>query len=289
LQQGLEAIQDAGASLIALSYDEPDALAAFSESYSITFPMLSDPDSSVIRSFGILNTLIAEDDHPWFGIPFPGVYVVGADGIIMAKFFENHLALRPGVDQLIRAVEGEAVSLATREPVAEVECQVAIDDAPVAPGIVRELMVRLRVPEGQHLYGNPVPAGMVATQVEVDAGDGLIVLDTIAPPTRPLTLDGTGETLQVYEGDVVLRVPFSHSATILGADAGEGGGALTISGCVRWQACDDAACGLPASAPFRFTIDLAPMSQLRFGDVKDGEMDSGPFLHQMTQRRTAGD
>ena len=103
----MERFEEAGVTLIAPSYDEPDALEAFAEWAGITFPLLSDPGSEVIRDFGILNTLIAEDDHPWFGIPFPGTYVTGADGVITAKFFANNLALRPGVDLLLRAALGE--------------------------------------------------------------------------------------------------------------------------------------------------------------------------------------
>ena len=63
--------------------------------------MLSDTDSEIIRAFGILNTTIAEDDHPWYGIPYPGVYVIDGDGIIIEKFFENNFTVRPGAEQLL--------------------------------------------------------------------------------------------------------------------------------------------------------------------------------------------
>ena len=96
----------AGISVFALSYDEVDALADFREAYDITYPLLSDPDSAVIRQFGILNTLIAEDDHPWFGIPFPGSFIVNADGVITHKFFEHNLALRTGPETLLRGGHG---------------------------------------------------------------------------------------------------------------------------------------------------------------------------------------
>lgn len=60
-----------GVRVLALSYDEPEALRDFADAYGITYTLLSDPDSRVIREFGILNTLIDEDNHPWFGIHFP--------------------------------------------------------------------------------------------------------------------------------------------------------------------------------------------------------------------------
>ena len=98
-------------SLFALSYDEPDALAAFAEEHGVTFPLLSDPDSEIIERFGILNTLIESDDHPWYGIPFPGSYAVDAGGTIVAKFFEANLALRANADQLLRAALGEPIRI----------------------------------------------------------------------------------------------------------------------------------------------------------------------------------
>ena len=54
----MDAYRAAGVRLYALSYDEPDALADYAAAHGTTFTMLSDPDSEVIESFGILNTLI---------------------------------------------------------------------------------------------------------------------------------------------------------------------------------------------------------------------------------------
>ena len=102
----MDDFEAAGAKLYVLSYDEVDALADYKNAHGATFTMLSDPDSEVIRSFGILNTTIAEDDHPWHGIPYPGVYVTDADGIITQKFFENNFTVRPGAEQLVAAVQG---------------------------------------------------------------------------------------------------------------------------------------------------------------------------------------
>ncbi len=66
----------AGIKLYAVSYDEPDALAAFAEANSIPFPLLSDADSSVIREYGILNQEIQPNEIPFYGVPYPGTYLV---------------------------------------------------------------------------------------------------------------------------------------------------------------------------------------------------------------------
>jgi len=279
-------LAEAGVTLVALSYDQPDALAAFAEYAGITFPLLSDPESQVIREFGILNTLVDEDDHPWFGMPFPGTYVTNADGIITHKFFENNLAIRPGVDVLVRAALGDDVSAELTPASAELHDQVHatfdLDREPLAPGTIRELRVHLQVPVGRHIYGEQTSDGLVGTRVDIDNTAGLIVLRTVAPATTPHQLS-TGETLQVYEGDVTLRVRFCHNGSTMrspGADE------LRIAGRVHYQSCDDQSCGLPQSEPFEFTIPLGRITRTRFGNAKDGEMDSLPFFEAMIERRS---
>ena len=107
----MENFEAAGAKVYVLSYDEAEAMADYRAAHNANFTMLSDPNSDVIRSFGILNTLIAEDDHPWYGIPYPGVYITDADGVIIEKFFENNFTVRPGPEQLLAALKGEEVLL----------------------------------------------------------------------------------------------------------------------------------------------------------------------------------
>lgn len=252
----MDAFRTAGVRLYALSYDEPDALGDYAKAHDTTFTMLSDPDSEVIRSFGILNTLIPPDDHPWYGLPFPGSYVLDADGIVVAKFFEHNFAVRSGPEQLLAAALGQefAVPAPSDEvPADRVSADVRIDGDRLPMGVTRQIVATFRVPEGQHLYGEPVPDGLVAAAIELDELDGILSYEPVAPPTSPLTLSGSGETLQVYEGDVILRLPVAQNARKMQKD--DEGRFVTISGRVRWQACDDTECFLPESMPFSFRVE----------------------------------
>ena len=252
----MEAYRAAGVSLYALSYDEPDALADYAQAHDTTFTMLSDPDSEVIRSFGILNTLIPPDDHPWYGLPFPGSYVIDADGIIEAKFFEHNFAIRPGPEQLLAAALGKEFEIAVPagdDAAGRVSADVRIDGDRLPMGLTRQIIATFRVPRGQHLYSDPVPDGLVAAAIELDDSDGILSYEPLTPPTRPLTLSGSGETLQVYEGNVVLRLPVAQNARHMLKD--DQGRFVTISGRVRWQACDDVECFLPESMPFSFRVE----------------------------------
>ncbi len=242
-----------GITLIALSYDEQDALADFAQEHSVTFPLLSDPKSEIIKRLGILNTLIEEDDHPWYGIPFPGTYVLDSEGIIIEKFFESNLAIRANSDQLRRAALGEKITIDQVSPPSEVKADISFDGESLAVGIVRDLLIRLRVPEGQHLYHDPVPEGMVATSVELDDSVGLVAFNPIFPETHPHKLESTGDVLQIFDGDVFIRIPITHNqrSTI---ERGDGSEVLPISGTVRWQSCDDEVCHVPTT--HRFEIEI---------------------------------
>jgi hypothetical protein len=243
----------------------------------------------VIRRFGILNTLVPEDDHPWFGMPFPGVYVTDDAGIITAKLFENHLALRPTVEQLLRSTRGQAVEPdagrlpSPAEAVQEVVAEVSVSRDPLAPGLQRDLIVRLHVPEGQHLQGEPVPSGMVATAVEFD--EGVIALNPVVLASREHTLDGTGEVLQVYDGDrngvVEIVIPFAISGGLVDP---EGTQTATVAGRVLWQACDDHTCGLPQRHEFEFVLPVASMVTPHTRNVYEGQMDFAAHFQRMRER-----
>ena len=189
-----------GILVYALSYDEADALRDFRDAHGITYTLLSDPDSEVIESFGILNTLIDPNDHPWYGIPYPGTYVIGADGTISHKFFDNNLAVRAGPEQLLRAATGE--TLAGQDegsiPADSVQVSVALDGDALAAIVQKDLVARFRMPAGRHVYADPAPAGSVAVDVVLDQNDRVVQRAIVRPESDPHTLAGTGESFRVH-------------------------------------------------------------------------------------------
>lgn len=252
----------------------------------MTFPLLSDPDYEVIERFGILNTLIDPDDHPWYGIPFPGTYVTDADGVITAKFFENNLFLRANSDQLLRAALGEEIEL---EPLperpTEVIVDVTVDADEIGVGVLHDMVIRFAVPEGLHLYGEPVPEGMVATTIDFDEDEGLVVRPAVFPATVEHTLAGTGEVLHIFEGDVTIRVPITHNGrSIQWRD--DGSTFIAVGGTVRWQACDDDVCHLPQAHRFDLEIEARTVNMFERERAEDSErMDFRTHFAKMHSRR----
>lgn len=282
----MAAFDAAGVKLYTLTYDEADALADYSKAMGVSFTMLSDPNSEVIRAFGILNTLIPPDEHPWYGIPFPGAYVVDADGTIVAKFFDHNFGARVGPAQLLDAALGRRFEVEPAAgPAAEVSVDVALAADRLLFGVLHEIVATFRVPEGQHLYGEPVPDGLVAATIEIDDSPGIISRALVAPPTSKLTLAGSGETLEVYEGDVVLRLPIAQNARAM--QKADGKRYVDISGKVRWQACDDVECGLPKSQSFDFRVEagFAILPDMGPGEGRVPAMNGAAHFKKMVDRR----
>lgn len=111
---------------------------------------------------------------------------------------------------------------------------VTFDGDRLPMGVTRHIVATFRVPHDQHLYGEPVPDGLVAATIELDDIDGVLSHGLLAPPTSSMTLSGSGDTLQVYYGDVVLRLPVAQNARAMQKD--DGGRHVVISGRLRWQA-----------------------------------------------------
>ncbi len=249
--------------------------------------MLSDPDSAVIRSFGILNTLIDPDDHPWFGIPYPGSYVVGADGAITHKFFENNLAVRPGPEQLLRAVLGEPMLEARVDAAAPeaVEVSIVLDGDSLAATVQRDLVVQFRVPAGRHVYAQPAPQGTIAVDVVLAENESVVERPLVRPPSELHTLAGTGESFQVHHGSFELRLPLTINNAARIDTAG-----VTISGEIRWQSCDDEMCDLPMGQRFERTLPVAesPPVALRGNQGLALEPNAGRHFQRMSERRLRG-
>lgn len=209
--------------------------------------------------------------------------MLDADGVVQAKFFEGNLGVRANSDELLRAAKGEAVELAMPEAHAG-EVAAAVDfDGDVLSAIVRhDLVVRLDIPAGQHVYADPAPTGMVALSIEFDdtTSYGLGTLRT--PDPHDHHLQGTDEVFPVHDGFIEFRQPLVYLG---GGFEQLGQKVVSVSGRVRWQACDDQACGLPAEQRFEFTLPTAKAVMPHRAEGDGDGMDFPTHFAKMTERR----
>ena len=285
LQKSIRDFDAADVAVYALSYDEADALRDFRDAHGIAYTLLSDPDSKVIRSFGILNTLIDPNDHPWYGIPYPGAFVLNAEGAVTHKFFDSNLAVRAGPEQLLGAALGQPLPEPELDRVAapdDVEVSVALDGDHLALMVQRDLVARFSVPPGRHVYADPAPEGSVAVDVRLDASERLVRRPIVRPGSEPHTLVGTEESFQVHQDVFELRLPVTVNSAPR-QDAPE----ITISGEVRWQCCDDEVCDVPAAKRFEVTVPVSEPTPpaLRNGRGAAAEPNAMAHFRRMSERR----
>ncbi|WP_018148936.1 peroxiredoxin family protein [Henriciella marina] len=93
-------LEEAGWTLVGLSYDAPEILSGFAEEKALTYTLVSDEGSDAIRAFGLLNEDMREGSRYW-GIPHPAIVFVSADGTVAAVVREDGYKERPPVDVVL--------------------------------------------------------------------------------------------------------------------------------------------------------------------------------------------
>lgn len=106
LQSGIERINAIDIQVVAVSYDSAEVLAKFAKKRKITFPVLSDPDSKVIKAYGVLNEGAR---GPQAGIPHPATFLIDKQGIIRAKI-PGTVRKRHTADDLIEVAKDKLSS-----------------------------------------------------------------------------------------------------------------------------------------------------------------------------------
>ena len=257
-QKHLDEFEAAGVRVFTISNDPVEVLAGFAEEQGITYPLLSDPGSDVIRQYGILNTLIAPDEDR-YGIAYPGIYVTDESGVIVEKMFHREYAVRESAAGILHRVLGEDFDIHDN-PRAEVEGPgVRVSAALAEPELTfmqrTPVLVRLDLDPGLHVYGRPVPEGFVATEVSVTAPEGVRIGETESPPTRPFSVEGVRQEFRIFEGAVEFVVPITSELREEPT--------VTLEVTVRYQACDERQCYLPQSRTLSLTAPLGGLNRPR--------------------------
>lgn len=258
LQQHLAEFEAAGVAVYAVSYDSAEVLSAFAEEFGITYPLLSDPGSEVIRRFGILNTLVRPDEDV-YGIPYPGVYLTDEAGLVAEKSFYRQYRVRPATRSLLK--DGFGVALTPEVgPAAESR----------APGIhvtaalgQDALVFQQRVPlyitfdlePGLHIYAPNAGGGMLGTTIEVVGPQGIDVGEPVFPTAHPYRLDGATEDLPVLDGLIEVNVPLISTSVEVDP--------ITLEVVVTYQACDERQCFLPQTQRLSLVVPRKGLNRPR--------------------------
>ena len=286
LQGRLEEIRKQGLGLAAISYDPPEILAAFSRQRGITFPLLSDVGSETIRRYGLLNTVAAEAVGPtandrevaedvkkyvsvvganarMVGMAFPGTFMLDRQGRVTSRFFEESYIERNTVASILTRVNGSRTPIAaTKISTAHLEMTAYSSDATIAAGNRFSLNINITPHAGVHVYA-PGAADYRIVSLTLDPLPFLKVLPVKYPASQVYFFKPLNERVPTYQKaftlvqDVVLDGAPQSQTAYRGKDA------LTITGTLEYQACDDKICFNPAAVAVSWTVALRQLDRER--------------------------
>jgi hypothetical protein len=249
-----------GIAVFAISYDPVDVLSRFAEKHSITFELLSDEGSRVIRDLGLLNERVYEQhaaygvqpqDRHW-GTPYPGSFLLDENGVVVGRrFYQSYRERETGAGVLASGFGGTS-SIRDAEIVAESEGVIVrawLDSGSYRYFQRLRLSVELEISPGLHIYGQPIPEGYIPLSVEIAPIDGLEVGAPEMPEARPFLIEGLDEQFSVYESKVLVTLPLTFTKR----DAGD----LLIDATVRFQACSASDCLMPATVQVQLPVVAA--------------------------------
>lgn len=222
---------------------------------------MSDPDSAIIRRFGLLNPEYPEGDSA-HGVPYPMTLITDEHGVIRSKFFEGSYVNRRTAASIL-TLEGETTGPVQELSAEHLRVHSSVSNAAVYPGNRVTLVVDIEIPEGFHAYA-PGSKGYRALDLRLEPQPHVSSSETVYPASRPYLFRPLQETVPVFEG----RVRLLRDLTLAGgrdfADLLRSGDpALTIAGKLDYQVCSDRVCFPPRTLPLSFTLTVRPLERER--------------------------
>ena len=107
LNTGVADIAKRGYKLAGISYETPEKQVAFIERRGIKYDLLCDPGSVVIDRWRLRDPQYKPDSFA-YGVPRPIIFVIGRDGVIKDKLYEETYTKRPPLKLVIETLDKAA-------------------------------------------------------------------------------------------------------------------------------------------------------------------------------------
>jgi hypothetical protein len=255
LQRSLPGLKQRGLGLAAISYDPPATLKAFADQHGITFPLLSDAGSVVIRRYGLLN---AQAEGRAAGIPHPGTFILDTRGRVVSRSFEAAYQERASAASL---VAGRAPGAAgTRIDTRHATIATSSSDDLIAPGTRFSLFVDVAPKAKMHVY-SPDQKTYIPVALTLATGATIRPQAPVFPPSEPYLFKPLNEQQRVYSKPFRIVQDVTMPVTAATRERARTGGTLTIAGTLHYQACDDLVCYRPMDVPLTWTVTLQPLAR----------------------------
>jgi AhpC/TSA family/Disulphide bond corrector protein DsbC len=263
LQNAKQRFERQGIKLAAISYDGEAILRDFAERHNIEFPLLADPDSKIISSFNVLN---AEATGKNRGMAYPGFFYIDSDGVIREKYFEAKYTDRFTPNNVMGKLFPELTEEVTQKIEApHLRLTLEQSDREVVPGSRVSLIAEIELPPDTHVYA-PGVQGYKPIQLTLDEVPGIEPAPAAYPASKTLFLEAIQEHVPVFEGKFRITqdvtVSTSRTSDIVRALVSSKK-TVSISGELKYQACDKKVCYPPTSVPVMWSLQVFPLDLKR--------------------------
>jgi hypothetical protein len=252
-----------GIRIAALSYDSVDVMRSFANRKNITYPLLSDRGSEIIRRLGVLNENYRKDDLRYDGVAWPGTFMLDNFGVITAKYFEDeHHERYTSANLLVRHFGEVDGSVQTEIETPHLKVRSSASNAVVGVGTRIALVLDVELKPNMHVYAPSASGGYIPVQWTIEESKAWLARPVEFPKAKTLYLKLLKESFPVYENhfrivrDFTVGEIFEHRA--VASD-----GSLTVKGAFRYQACSDRECYPPRSVPLGWTFRTQVHDQIR--------------------------
>jgi hypothetical protein len=260
LQSRYADLKKQGLGLIAVSYDSPETLKKFAVSRGITFPMISDAGSAIIKRYGLLNETL-DPKTRFYGVPHPGTLMLDRRGVITARYFEDAYQERSTVNSILaRQVDPRASPNAVRSETMHLTTQISISDTEVAPGKRVSIVFDVTPKAHMHVYA-PGKHSYQVIAVRMDSQPWLKTWPTTYPPSEIFHFKQLDERVETYGKPFRLVQDVTILATQDVQKMLAGVKEITLTGQLEYQACDDKVCYAPAKIPVSFALPLRELDR----------------------------
>jgi AhpC/TSA family/Disulphide bond corrector protein DsbC len=263
LQAAKKRFEAQGLKLAAISYDSPAILKDFAGRHGIDFPLLADSKSEVIRSFKVLNT---EAKGMTEGMAYPGFFYIDESGVIREKYFEAKYTDRFTANNVIGKLFPElAEEVSQNVDAPHLRLSLTQSDNAVAPGSRVTLAAEIELPPGVHVY-SPGVKGYRPIQLELQPRSGIELSQVTYPNSEILYLEAIQEHVPVFEGkfritqDVIVTSSKTGDVVRSLVSAQK---TISITGELKYQACDETICYPPTSVPLKWQLQILPLDLKR--------------------------
>jgi len=236
-------------------------LADFASRRGITFPMLSDAGSAVIKQYGLLNTTVSPTS-PTYGIPFPGTFFLDANGIVTSRHFEAAYQERDTITSVLVRRGAKLARPATKITAPHLTLTTYATDDIAAPGTHFAVVIEGLPGRRVHVYA-PGVAGYKPIAIRVEPQPGLVVRDAQFPKAEDYFFAPLNEHVPVYQGPFRIVQDLEIDPSPAAVDALKDRREMRIAATITYQACDDKLCFAPQSAPLTWTIALRGLDRER--------------------------